>query len=82
VDHVLGVEVVGVGDGDLAELDRALRDRLLVDRPVGATAQRARDAAAHLEARPGGVHQRVRHRLGDVPLDGVKLHGGASTGAQ
>jgi hypothetical protein len=60
VDDVLRVEVVGVGHGNLAEVDGPLRDGLLVDLRSRAPAQRASDPRAHLQARAGGVDERVR----------------------
>jgi len=74
VDDVLGVELGGVGDGDAAEVDRAVRDGFLVYRPARGAAERTGDAAAHPQARPGRVDQRVGGLGGDIALDGVELH--------
>ena len=74
MDDVAGVEVEGVGDRDLAELDRALRNGRLVDRAAGGPPERPGDAAAHLEARAGRIHEGVRLLCRDVAPDDCESH--------
>src|SRR5258706_3453305 len=69
VDHVPRGQRSRAGDRGVADLDRADRVALLLDRRPAALADRAGHAGAELERAVRRVHDRIHRLLGDVALD-------------